>query len=201
MLGRASANEHRRGPSTARLRRFAQDDGFCGGVKTSGWVCKKSKKSQALSGARDKTWRDTALDGELSKDPRNAYFACTDRTRLSLGPRIKSASIRAMHGGYIYILGSQTGTHYIGVTSNLYLRVMQHKEGILEGFTAAYGCTRLLYFEGYQDISTAIAREKQLKGWRRERKLSLIRTMNPECKHLAHNWGWKMISAQEKMSP
>jgi putative endonuclease len=53
-----------------------------------------------------------------------------------------------MSGSYIYILGSHTGTIYIGVTSNLYLRVMQHKEGTLEGFTAAYGCKRLLYFEG-----------------------------------------------------
>ena len=74
-----------------------------------------------------------------------------------------------MSGGYIYILGSHTGTLYIGVTSNLYLRVMQHKEGTLEGFTAAYGCKRLLFFEGYEDIRTAIAREKQLKGWRREK--------------------------------
>jgi hypothetical protein len=48
-------------------------------------------------------------------------------------------------------------------------RVMQHKQGTLEGFTAAYGCKRLLYFEGYEDILTAIAREKQLKGWRRFR--------------------------------
>src|ERR1700723_2477366 len=78
-----------------------------------------------------------------------------------------------MSGGYIYILGSHTGTLYIGVTSNLYLRVMQHKEGTLEGFTAAYGCKRLLYFEGYEDIRKAIAREKQLKGWRREKKLNL----------------------------
>ena len=69
-----------------------------------------------------------------------------------------------MVGDCIYILGSHTGTLYIGVTSNLYFRVMQHKEGMLEGFTAAYGCKRLLYFEGYQDIRTAIAREKQLKA-------------------------------------
>ncbi|HET6215912.1 MAG TPA: hypothetical protein VFE27_02765 [Acidobacteriaceae bacterium] len=54
---------------------------------------------------------------------------------------------------------------------------MQHKEGTWEGFTAAYGCKRLLYFE---DIRKAIAREKQLKGWRREKKLNLIRTINPE---------------------
>ena len=69
-----------------------------------------------------------------------------------------------MSGAYIYILVSHTGTLYIGVTSSLYLRVMQHKEGTWEGFTATYGCKRLLYFEGYEDIRTAIAREKQLKG-------------------------------------
>jgi putative endonuclease len=80
-----------------------------------------------------------------------------------------------MAGGYVFILGSHTGTLYIGVTSNLYLRVMQHQEGTFEGFTADYGCKRLLYFEGYDDIRTAIAREKQLKGWRREKKLNLIR--------------------------
>jgi putative endonuclease len=106
-----------------------------------------------------------------------------------------------MSGGYIYILGSHTGTLYIGVTSNLYLRIMQHKEGTLEGFAAAYGCKRLLYFEGYEDIRTAIAREKQLKGWRREKKLNLIGTINPEFKDLAQTWGWKMITVHEKMYP
>jgi GIY-YIG catalytic domain len=55
---------------------------------------------------------------------------------------------RAISGAYIYILGSHTGTLYIGVTSNLYLRVMQHKEGTREGFTATYGRKPLLYFEG-----------------------------------------------------
>jgi putative endonuclease len=106
-----------------------------------------------------------------------------------------------MTGGYIYILGSHTGTLYIGVTSNLYQRVMQHKEGTLEGFTAAYGCKRLLYFERYEDVRAAIAREKQLKGWRREKKLNLIRTVNPEFKDRAQTWGWKMISVHEKMNP
>jgi putative endonuclease len=94
-----------------------------------------------------------------------------------------------------------TGTLYIGVTSNLYLRVMQHKEGTWKGFTAACGCKRVLYFEGYEDIRKAIAREKQLKGWRGEKKLNLIRTINPEFKHLAQTWGWKMITAHEKMYP
>ena len=61
---------------------------------------------------------------------------------------------------------------------------MQPKEGTWEGFTVAYGCQRLLYFEGYEDIRKAIAREKQPKGWRREKKLNLIRTINPEFKDL-----------------
>jgi putative endonuclease len=106
-----------------------------------------------------------------------------------------------MSGGSIYILGSHTGTLYIGVTSNLYQRVLQHKEGTFEGFTTEYGCKRLLYSEGYEDLCKAIAREKQLKGWRREKKLNLIRTINPEFKDLAQIWGWKMISVREKMYP
>ena len=69
------------------------------------------------------------------------------------------------------------------------------------GFTAAYGCKRLLYFEDYENIRKAIAREKQRKGWRREKKLNLIRTINPEFKDLAQTWGWTMITAHEKMYP
>jgi putative endonuclease len=81
------------------------------------------------------------------------------------------------------------------------LSLMQHKQGTWEGFTATYGCKRLLYFEGYDDIRTAIAREKQLKGWRRAKKLNLIRTTNPEFKDLAQTGGWKMITVHEKMYP
>ena len=106
-----------------------------------------------------------------------------------------------MSGGHIYILGSHTGTLYIGVTSNLYSRVMQHKEVALKGFTADYGCKRLLYFEGYDDIRRAIAREKQLKGWRREKTLDLIGTVSPEFKDLAQTWGWQMITVHENMYP
>jgi putative endonuclease len=84
----------------------------------------------------------------------------------------------------IYLLGSHKGTLYIGVTSNLYLRVMQHKEGTLEGFTAAYGCKRLLYFEGYEDIRTAIVWEKQLKaGGAKKSSTSFARSI-PSSKNL-----------------
>jgi hypothetical protein len=57
------------------------------------------------------------------------------------------------------------------------------------------------YFESYENIRTAIAREKQLKGWRRAKKLNLIRTINPEFKDLAQTWGWNMIRVHEKMNP
>jgi putative endonuclease len=75
------------------------------------------------------------------------------------------------------------------------------KQGTLEGFTAACGCKRLLYFKGYEGIRTALARGKQRKGWRREKKLNLIGTINPEFKDLAQTWGWTMITVHEKMYP
>jgi putative endonuclease len=89
----------------------------------------------------------------------------------------------------------------LAFTSDLYLRVLQHKEGTWEGFSKTYGCKRLLYFERYENIRTAIAREKQLKGWRRAKKLNLIGTINPEFKDLAQTWGWKMITVHERMYP
>jgi len=105
-----------------------------------------------------------------------------------------------MKPGYTYIMGSPTGTLYIGVTSDLNHRVIQHKNGAIEGFSKKYNCTRLLYYEQHADIRTSIARETQLKGWRRERKLNLIRTTNPEFKDLAATWGWKFIAVHERMS-
>ncbi|WP_263379990.1 GIY-YIG nuclease family protein [Granulicella paludicola] len=106
-----------------------------------------------------------------------------------------------MPAGYTYILGSATGTLYIGVTSDLYTRIMQHRNGTYEGFSKKYGCVRLLYYENFGDIRLAIAREKQLKGWRREKKLDLIRTTNPEFKDLSEKYGWKLITRHEHMNP
>jgi len=75
------------------------------------------------------------------------------------------------------------------------------KTGAFEGFSKTYGCTRLLYYELYEDINTAIARETQLKGWRREKKLNLIRKQNPDFKDLAEKHDWQLISRHEKMNP
>ena len=106
-----------------------------------------------------------------------------------------------MPAGYTYIVGSTSGTLYIGVTTLLDTRILQYRDGTFEGFSKKYGCTRLLYFEKYDDVRTAIAREKQLKGWRREKKLNLIRAINPEFKDLAEKLGWQLLTTHEPINP
>lgn len=94
-----------------------------------------------------------------------------------------------MNRSWIYIVSNTSRTTlYIGVTNDLHRRIGEHKSGTLEGFSKRYRCFDLLYFEEYADIRDAIAREKQLKGWRRSRKEALIDTTNPERKDLAANW-------------
>ena len=89
---------------------------------------------------------------------------------------------------YVYILASLSGTLYIGITNNLERRTVEHKEGVVSGSTEEYGVNRLVYFEVFRDVRNAIRREKQLKGWRREKKIALIRTTNPSWKDLAKAW-------------
>jgi putative endonuclease len=83
-------------------------------------------------------------------------------------------------GGYTYIMTNKHRTVlYIGVTSGLYTRVWQHKNGEGSKFTKKYKCFDIVYYEYYDEIETAIDREKQLKGWKREWKDELIRKFNP----------------------
>jgi len=89
---------------------------------------------------------------------------------------------------YVYILASCSGTLYIGVTGNLRRRIWQHKQHAVEGFTAQYGIERLLYFEVYWEVLDAIAREKQLKGWTRAKKIALFEKRNPKWEDLSLNW-------------
>ncbi len=87
--------------------------------------------------------------------------------------------------GYVYMLASKpNGTLYTGVTSNLIRRVSEHREGIVDGFTNRYGIHRLVYFERFESIVSAISREKQIKKWRRAWKVELIHTYNPGWKDL-----------------
>jgi putative endonuclease len=82
---------------------------------------------------------------------------------------------------YVYCMASsRNGTLYLGVTNDLVRRVYQHKTKALGGFTAKYGVTRLVWYECYDDPINAIAREKELKKWRRAWKLELIEKMNPD---------------------
>jgi len=77
---------------------------------------------------------------------------------------------------------------YIGATGNLHQRVFKHKWKERDGFTARYNCDRLVWFENLQYIQKAIAREKELKGWRREKKIALIESMNPAWMDLSRDW-------------
>ncbi len=90
-----------------------------------------------------------------------------------------------MKGGYVYILASKSGVIYIGVTSRLDARFLQHKMRLIAGFSSKYHADRLVYFERFEDIRVAIAREKQLKGWIRAKKIALIESTNPSWRDLS----------------
>lgn len=96
-------------------------------------------------------------------------------------------------GGSVYIMSNSTRTTiYIGVTSDLRTRVLQHKEHFYKGsFTDQYNCTLCIYYEHFRSIEEAIAREKEIKKWRREKKDRLISSMNPAWEDLwqaIENW-------------
>lgn len=90
-----------------------------------------------------------------------------------------------MNGGFLYIMASETRTIYIGVTNSLERRTERHQRAEIGGFTKRYALDRLVYWEQYDDIRDAIAREKQLKGWRRSRKNALIQALNPNWDDLS----------------
>jgi putative endonuclease len=85
----------------------------------------------------------------------------------------------------VYILGSRSRNLYTGVTDNLERRMVEHRQGLVSGFTTRYRIFRLIYFEFFSDVRAAIAREKEIKGWRREKKIWLIKRNNPTWADLA----------------
>jgi putative endonuclease len=86
------------------------------------------------------------------------------------------------------MVASRSHVLYCGITNNLQRRVEQHRDGSFEGFTADYKCSRLVWFERFQYVGSAIAREKQIKRWRREKKVALITQMNPAWIDLSEEW-------------
>ena len=95
-----------------------------------------------------------------------------------------------IYKGFVYILASKrNGTLYVGVTNDLVRRTAEHKGHVNQGFTSRYNVTNLVYFEPYPDFAQAIAREKQLKKWRRAWKIALIEKDNPRWDDLAESIG------------
>src|SRR5215211_524417 len=89
---------------------------------------------------------------------------------------------------YVYIMTNRSRTLYTGVTNNLMRRVKEHKEKRVQGFTSKYNIHILVYYESTTNVHAALAREKQIKGWLRIKKIDLINSMNPEWKDLSEGW-------------
>ncbi len=90
---------------------------------------------------------------------------------------------------YVYIMSSLSGVLYIGFTSDLRKRVFEHKNDIVEGFTKKYRCHKLVYYEAGESFEGVLEREKQLKKWRRDKKIWLIEKINPTWKDLTPELG------------
>ena len=93
-----------------------------------------------------------------------------------------------MRDYFVYIMSNRSHMLYIGVTNNLERRVFEHKSKLVPGFTSHYNLNRLVYFEQTNDVGAAITREKELKGWRRDRKIVLIESVNPKWSDLSREW-------------
>jgi len=89
---------------------------------------------------------------------------------------------------FVYILASRSRTLYTGVTGDLERRLFQHRQRSTDRFTARYYVTRLVYYETFGDPRVAIAREKEIKSWRREKKVALIKATNPRWLDLSDEW-------------
>ncbi len=102
---------------------------------------------------------------------------------------------------YVYILASKSRILYVGVTGSLMSRMLQHKSGECEGFTQKYKVSRLVYYEVFQYVNNAIARETEIKKWRREKKVLLIEEDNPTWEDLAGDWGKLVLIKKADSSP
>jgi putative endonuclease len=98
--------------------------------------------------------------------------------------------VRVTKTFHVYIMTNRPRSHvlYTGVTGNLSRRVFEHKHKLVPGFTSRYNLTRLVYYESFAYPSEAIDREKEIKGWRRSKKIRLIQAINPHWNDLAEGW-------------
>ena len=89
---------------------------------------------------------------------------------------------------YVYIMASKSRVLYVGVTNDIWRRAWEHRNDATSGFTSKYRIHRLVYFEEFKYIGNAIAKEKRIKGWLREKKIALIRSANPTWEDLSESW-------------
>jgi putative endonuclease len=97
---------------------------------------------------------------------------------------------------YVYVMSSPSRTTYVGITNDIVRRVSERREKLVPGFTSRYNCVLLVFYEWYGDVRAAIAREKELKGWSRAKKVALIETKNPGWRDL-----WEEVTAHFRASP
>jgi putative endonuclease len=93
-----------------------------------------------------------------------------------------------MNSYYVYLLASKSRVLYVGVTNDIHRRVLEHKSKLNPGFTSKYNVNRLVYLEETSDILAALEREKEIKAWRREKKVALIEADNPKWEDLSEDW-------------
>ena len=89
---------------------------------------------------------------------------------------------------HVYMMASASGVLYLGMTGYLERRVLEHKKQVRVSFSSRYKTVKLVYFEAFGQVKNAIAREKEIKGWRREKKVALIEGMNPEWRDLSEEF-------------
>jgi len=109
------------------------------------------------------------------------------------------------HEYFVYILASRSRQLYTGITGDLIRRMVEHRQGLVPGFTSRYRVFRLVHFELFGNANEAIAREKEIKGWRREKKIWLIERHNPTWREmteqLPHHFGAIHGSEEKKTDP
>jgi putative endonuclease len=104
------------------------------------------------------------------------------------------------HQYWTYIVVSLSGTPYIGMTNHIERRIREYKNGIFEGFARDCSAGVSPAVQGFDQVLDAIAREKQLKGWRQSEKIALIQSRNPQWQNLAEKWGWQMAFPGESIT-
>ena len=93
------------------------------------------------------------------------------------------------HCYYVYLLASRSHNFYVGITNDIARRMREHKTGTVDGFSSTYNVNRLVWYQTFHYVREAIAREKQIKNWRREKKIYLVELSNPTWQDLSEEWG------------